>query len=120
MWYLAVLIVGWILYTKRPTRLCIILGSGQSLNLGGHSSEMMRLIQTIQLDKVPLLVLYAAGDPTALVLLNQINFKDQQAIPRARSVGQSWWTTPWTFLYSLLACVWIALRYDIRMVIPFI
>ena len=65
-WVLGVAFILWILYSKKSKKLCIVLGSG------GHSSEMMRILNLLDLKNKPLLCVYASGDPTAVHLLKKI------------------------------------------------
>ncbi|KDE07955.1 hypothetical protein MVLG_01861 [Microbotryum lychnidis-dioicae p1A1 Lamole] len=89
-----------------PASLAVFLGSG------GHTAEMMRLLSGVDWDRYSTRTyLIGMGDKMsedkALALEESINgghftiFR----IPRAREVHQSYLTSPFTTLYSLLYCL---------------
>ncbi|SCZ99189.1 BZ3500_MvSof-1268-A1-R1_Chr7-1g09428 [Microbotryum saponariae] len=89
-----------------PASLAVFLGSG------GHTAEMMRLLCGVDWDRYSTRIyLIGMGDKMsedkALALEESINgghftiFR----IPRARKVHQSYLTSPFTTLYSLLYCL---------------
>ncbi|KAI9183290.1 UDP-N-acetylglucosamine transferase subunit [Blastocladiella emersonii ATCC 22665] len=88
----------------------VVLGSG------GHTMEMLQLLRTVTPDVCPYARVYvvARGDEHSLARV--AHFEVEQAhgqayhvrqLPRARRVGQSFWTAPWTTLVALVHAVWI-------------
>jgi beta-1,4-N-acetylglucosaminyltransferase len=79
---------------KTTSEILIILGSG------GHTTEMFKYLP--KLETVPKVYVIADSD-----LHSENKLKEYETdyklykIPRSRSVKQSWFTTPFTFLYSL-------------------
>nr|CCA17811.1 AlNc14C40G3455 [Albugo laibachii Nc14] len=94
---------------SRTISTMIVLGSG------GHTTEMLQLIKKVNTKiYTPIAFVVASSDSTSIEktnidrhLLSNDNFI---IIPRSREVGQSWLTSTWTTLYSLLICfhiIWI-------------
>lgn len=95
---------------KEPIRTLIVLGSG------GHTMEMFQFLSTLNLEKFnPRLYVIASTDITSKGnskekteefennKFNNNNMKDMYhyiIIPRSREVGQSWFTSFFTFLYA--------------------
>ncbi|KAJ2082946.1 UDP-N-acetylglucosamine transferase subunit [Coemansia sp. RSA 988] len=86
--------------------LCVVLGSG------GHTAEMMRLLQGVDFSRYTQR-LYIVGDCDVLSL-DQIglveggrNIQNEEyyvgRVPRSRNVGQSWRSTPASFIRCLLS-----------------
>lgn len=96
------------------------LYSGQvrlALIKGGHTSEMLALLSSLPADQyAPFLYMVSSGDTHSSA--KACAFEEQYrgtskareglcvAVPRARSVGQSWLTTPFTVAWSLGFCMW--------------
>lgn len=76
---------------RNKKKIMVVLGSG------GHTSEMLKLINKIP-SEYTLIYVISSSDKTSLAKLNgtETIFK----IPRSRKVGQSKWSTVLTFLYS--------------------
>ncbi|KAK4698497.1 hypothetical protein P7C70_g7778, partial [Phenoliferia sp. Uapishka_3] len=92
--------------------IAIFLGSG------GHTAEMMRLLDGLNTTRYDARIyIISSGDnlseAKALQLESRINSGsfDILQIPRARRVLQSYLTSPFTTIYSLIFCLWhISLR----------
>lgn len=88
--------------TSSMTRsLMIVLGSG------GHTTEMLRMVATLSNTVyTPRIYIIATSDFLSELKLREV---DQTSvilkIPRARSVHQSWLTTPFTLLRAILASI---------------
>ncbi|OAD66075.1 glycosyltransferase family 1 protein [Phycomyces blakesleeanus NRRL 1555(-)] len=104
--------VCWVLYSKLPilprTKSCktmIILGSG------GHTGEMVQLIKGLNPIRYnPRIYVVSEEDQLSCTKAkeHEMNIKsefpcDIRTIPRARRVGQSWSTVPWSVFRTLLA-----------------
>ncbi|PIA14500.1 asparagine-linked glycosylation 14 [Coemansia reversa NRRL 1564] len=86
--------------------LCVVLGSG------GHTAEMMRLLQGVDFGRYTRR-LYIVGDSDVLsldqigVLEGDRNIQNEEyyvgRVPRSRKVGQSWKSTPASFARCLLS-----------------
>lgn len=95
-----------------PKTLLIVLGSG------GHTGEMLRLLRAVQLNKYRRRIwVYGQGDEisakkAAQYELSQGNKTGFEILstPRAREVGQSWSSTVFTSLRSLISCFSIVAR----------
>ncbi|KAJ2170611.1 metalloprotease [Coemansia sp. RSA 518] len=94
--------------------LCVVLGSG------GHTAEMMRLLQGVEFDRY-MQRLYVVGDSDALSL-DQIGIVERRGntyneeyfverVPRSREVGQPWLTTPLSVARCLVRTASIFLDY---------
>ncbi|CCI42376.1 unnamed protein product [Albugo candida] len=87
----------------------IVLGSG------GHTTEMLQLIRKLDTEIYsPITFVVASSDSTSIEktkLDRHLHPNDQFiVIPRSREVGQSWLTSIWTTLHSLIICfhiIWI-------------
>ena len=84
---------------------------------GGHTSEMLALLSSLPADEyAPFVYIVSSGDTHSAAKARA--FEEQYratskprtqlcvSVPRARSVGQSWLTTPFTVAWSLLFCAW--------------
>ena len=118
LWAALVLVVGcvWrILASRRPPArpagpLCIaaVLGSG------GHTTEMLSILRALPRDMyTPRVYVVSSGDALSLPKAREAEGGalaphplQGLVIPRARTVQQSWLTTPWTVLTSLAYCLW--------------
>ena len=116
LWAALVLVVGcvWrILASRRPPArpagpLCIaaVLGSG------GHTTEMLSIMRALPRDMyTPRVYVVSSGDALSLPKAREAEGGalaphplQGLVIPRARTVRQSWLTTPWTVLTSLAYC----------------
>ncbi|KNE57286.1 hypothetical protein AMAG_03018 [Allomyces macrogynus ATCC 38327] len=87
--------------------LMVVLGSG------GHTAEMLSLVSTIgrEFPYASRVYVAARGDDLSVAKAAQAELARSDTstvayrvrlIPRARNVGQGWWSTPWT---TLRACV---------------
>ena len=84
----------------KPTRSLIVLGSG------GHTSEMIRLLKTINESKFePRLYIHADTDKLSPTKLSESGNYSIKSIPRSRQVGQSWISSFFSTLFSLLYCI---------------
>lgn len=95
--------------TKAPVSTIIVFGSG------GHTSEMLRLITNLSSERYsPMYFVLAQSDHTSISKIQsaQLHFKDIKYIHihRSREVKQSWLTTMWTTLLSLVDSIPIILR----------
>lgn len=95
-----------------PKTLLVVLGSG------GHTGEMLRLLRAVQLNKYHRRVwVYGEGDEISakkaaqyeLAQGNKTGF-EIVSTPRAREVGQSWSSTVFTSMRTLLSCFSIVAR----------
>lgn len=85
---------------KRPVSMLVVLGSG------GHTSEMLSIIDKINHSKYdPIVYLVARTDSTSERRLNKSHTKKSSLvyyIPRSREVGQSYFTSIFTTLWSFI------------------
>jgi beta-1,4-N-acetylglucosaminyltransferase len=93
--------------TQRSVRVLAVLGSG------GHTTELLTLVQALDAARFQFVFCKAASDTTSAQRLEQYfstQGNNQQFtvlnIPRARDVGQSYWTSIWTTLRAQ----WFAFR----------
>ena len=104
---------------RKPLRVAAILGSG------GHTTEMLSIIQHLSKDKYfPLTYIVAYSDTTSIqqfrnpskgILADNITPQKLYTIPRSREVGQSYFTSMFTTLWSTLNAfsVVISIRPDV-------
>ncbi|CBH11690.1 glycosyltransferase family 28 protein, putative [Trypanosoma brucei gambiense DAL972] len=95
-----------------PLRVCVVLGSG------GHTSEMMRIVETLKTEiwghHRPFYVV-SSTDSHSASLAKQFEERNfgrccrLHIIPRAREVGQSYFLSIFTTLRALWSCVFLAL-----------
>ncbi|KAI7884878.1 asparagine-linked glycosylation 14 [Lichtheimia hyalospora FSU 10163] len=79
---------------QQPCKTCIFLGSG------GHTAEMLQLVQCLDPNKyAPRIYVMAASDTLSQ---SKVDSNQTYHIPRARHVGQGWLTVPWTTFKALL------------------
>lgn len=80
---------------------------------GGHTGEMLQLIKTLpRAEFIPRVYIVSQGDAHSL---SRAHGADELAphplqglvLPRARSVGQSWLTTPFTLAWSMAYTFWV-------------
>ncbi|EGG08132.1 family 1 glycosyltransferase, partial [Melampsora larici-populina 98AG31] len=88
-------------------RTYILLGSG------GHTGEMMRLLSELPFDRyTPRLYIISSGDKLSKTKALELEANKSKGdfsfleIPRARRVHQSFFTTPWSTVVSLIYCLW--------------
>lgn len=104
-------ILAWRRPASRPAGpLCIaaVLGSG------GHTTEMLSILQALPRDRyTPRVYVVSSGDTLSLPKAREAEGgtlaphpMQGLVIPRARTVRQSWLTTPFTVLGSLAYCLW--------------
>ncbi|ORY85580.1 oligosaccharide biosynthesis protein Alg14-like protein [Protomyces lactucae-debilis] len=97
-----------LLYARKsndaPRTLLVTLGSG------GHTGEMISMLSTLDTRPFGRLVFYVStGDRLSLTKANELSQQlgvqqiDIRVIPRARRVKQSFWTSPFTSIISLLS-----------------
>lgn len=104
----------------KPIRLLILLGSG------GHTAEMLRLLQHLASSShrdlyAPSQYLITAGDRMSEGRVRRFDSQPSTLpsrlypIPRARKVKQSWLTTPFTTAWSFVASIRIlwCLSFDV-------
>mmetsp|Transcript_25656 Transcript_25656/g.32329 ORF Transcript_25656/g.32329 Transcript_25656/m.32329 type:complete len:251 (+) Transcript_25656:65-817(+) len=103
--------------TKRtkPSRTLAVLGSG------GHTTEMIRLLSSLSKEHyMPLYYIVASTDTTSINRLNSIHESENKqflpprhsevyTIPRAREVGQSYVTSIFTTILSIVSSAHIVL-----------
>merc|ERR1712062_328495 len=90
-------------------RVCAVLGSG------GHTTEMIRIVQCLDDCFTPLFLIQADTDRhSAKVAQEKLKNKKYSInlIPRAREVKQSWWTTVLSTMKAIL--VSIPIIFDVR------
>lgn len=101
--------------TNRPrttaASLFVVLGSG------GHTKEMLTMLRGLDASRYrPAVFVRAASDTRSEGMVKSsastltIKPDAMLTVPRSRSVGQSWLTTPFTTLYALVASVALVLR----------
>ncbi|RHZ61371.1 hypothetical protein Glove_348g25 [Diversispora epigaea] len=99
---------------KPPFKTCIVLGSG------GHTMEMLQLLKGVDFNSLYRPRKYIVTGSDILSSEKARNFESHkgnvenvdyiiQLVPRSREVGQSWITTPFSVLKSLIACIRIIL-----------
>ena len=95
-----------------PMKTLVVLGSG------GHTSEMLELIQRLDARRYsPMTYVIAKSDTTSLVRLQACNKTGPRCppgevlyLPRSREVGQSYWTSIGTTTFSLLYAFGMVLK----------
>ncbi|MBW0467922.1 hypothetical protein O181_007637 [Austropuccinia psidii MF-1] len=94
-----------------PRRTCCSLGV--FLGSGGHTGEMIRLLMGLPFDRyTPRTYIISSGDSISKAKVLELEQSKGQGdflfveIPRARKVHQSFLTTPFSTLYSLVFCFW--------------
>jgi len=85
----------------------LVLGSG------GHTSELLSLADTLDVRRyTPRIYVSASSDGHSSKRAAKEDPQGiQEYVPRARHVGQSWLTTPWTTAVAALASLHIFLRH---------
>lgn len=85
----------------RAFKTLVVLGSG------GHTTEMLRLVSALDPKRYcPFVFVVADSDQFSLDKLREERRRDDDlvaTVPRSRHVGQSWLTSAWSTLRSLLA-----------------
>ena len=111
----------------RPLKTLVVLGSG------GHTTEMLHLIKNLNQDRYdPVVLVIATSDrtslrrvqayPHSLPIKNKDNLTENInecifRIPRSREVGQSYWTSILSTIYSFFFAFWLVgfkVRVDIN------
>ncbi|OEU14167.1 UDP-N-acetylglucosamine transferase subunit ALG14 [Fragilariopsis cylindrus CCMP1102] len=107
--------------SKRPLKTLVVLGSG------GHTTEMLHLIKNLNPDHYyPVVLIVATTDttslrrvqayPHSLPVQNKDNLIEEEKnnnggriyrIPRSREVGQSYWSSILTTMYSFFFAFWL-------------
>lgn len=93
----------------KPCKTIICIGSG------GHTTEMLKLVQTLHYSKYsPRFYVTASSDKTSTAKIRSLEDSNTDfhivEIPRSRVVGQSYITSVFTTLYSILYCVPVVCR----------
>mmetsp|Transcript_32737 Transcript_32737/g.35280 ORF Transcript_32737/g.35280 Transcript_32737/m.35280 type:complete len:279 (-) Transcript_32737:168-1004(-) len=102
---------------RRPLKTLVVLGSG------GHTTEMLHLIKNLNPEYYdPIVLVIATSDktslrrveayPHSLPIKNKNNLTENInecifRIPRSREVGQSYWTSILTTMYSFFFAFWL-------------
>jgi len=102
---------------RRPLKTLVVLGSG------GHTTEMLHLIKNLNPEYYdPVVLVIATSDktslrrvqayPHSLPIKNKNNLTENInecifRIPRSREVGQSYWTSILTTIYSFFFAFWL-------------
>jgi len=113
---------------RRPLKTLVVLGSG------GHTTEMLHLIKNLNPEYYdPIVLVIATSDktslrrveayPHSLPIKNKNNLTENInecifRIPRSREVGQSYWTSILTTMYSFFFAFWLVgfkVRVDINL-----
>ena len=101
------------LAVRRPPRPPPPNSVGIMLGSGGHTAEMLQLIRTLPHGEFyPRVYLVSEGDVHSLAraraLEGELAPHPLQALvlPRARAVGQSWLSTPFTVVWSTIYTIW--------------
>ena len=88
---------------EKKTKMCVVLGSG------GHTMEMLHVMKPFDkeyhqnIEKIDFII--AESDTISSQKIEDIqSTKEIHKIPRSRKVGQSYFTSIFTTLYSLLIC----------------
>jgi beta-1,4-N-acetylglucosaminyltransferase len=93
---------------RTPISTVVVLGSG------GHTTEMLQLLQSLNPDLYqPLTFIVAKTDTTSLRRVEAMSIRKPDVvhhIPRAREVGQSYWTSIGTTLWSLFFTLALVFR----------
>ena len=93
---------------RKTARTLVVLGSG------GHTGEMMYLMRSLNRKKFrPLHIVYASSDSMSRVrALSEWNSSTVSfhSVPRSRSVGQSWITTPFTTAWAIVHSILLIVR----------
>jgi beta-1,4-N-acetylglucosaminyltransferase len=96
--------------THQPLKTLVVLGSG------GHTTEMLTLIRNLDAQRyAPMVLVVAQTDTTSIRRVQAYPHKlpfDRETvpiyyIPRSREVGQSYWTSIGTTLYSFWFAFWL-------------
>ena len=98
---------------QRPRRPPAPNSVGVMLGSGGHTGEMLQLLKSLPSDEfAPHIYIASRGDAHSLsrarTAEGQLAPHPLQGLvlPRARSVGQSWVTTPFTLAWSMAYTIW--------------
>lgn len=97
--------------------IALVLGSG------GHTSEILKIISNLPdhiKDPLNHLIIYSSGDTLSLSKYKSIFFKapaEIKLIPRARRVGQSYFTSIFHTIYSLMSCIFLFIKSKPKIVI---
>jgi beta-1,4-N-acetylglucosaminyltransferase len=84
-----------------PKQVSAVLGSG------GHTNEMLRIIEGLSDELKPTIFICSLSDTLSQSKISQISTKKQQQrqiilLPRPRNVGQSYFTSTFTTLRTIL------------------
>ncbi|KAL7577671.1 hypothetical protein ACA910_015182 [Epithemia clementina (nom. ined.)] len=87
-----------------PLKTMVVLGSG------GHTTEMLNMIQPLNPKYYhPLIFVKAKSDTTSVMRLEKAGYNPEQVdifdIPRSREVGQSYWSSVVTTGIALCTCI---------------
>lgn len=94
----------------------LVLGSG------GHSAELLKIVANLPASlKEPSthLLIYSTGDAISLAKYEGMLGGEAAAIkqiPRARRVGQSYFTSIFTTIYSFIVALFVFIRYNPKLV----
>lgn len=96
-----------------PIRTLVVLGSG------GHTTEMLTLVDALDPSSFsPLLFCKASSDTTSQQRLATLRHTPAvHNIPRAREVGQSYWTSLWTTLVAQVHAIRLVYRLRPRLLL---
>lgn len=98
-------------------RIAVVLGSG------GHTSEIIKIISSLSpklSDPSKHVLIYSSGDTLSLSKYESVfgSVSEQfSRIPRARSVGQSYFTSIFTTIYSCLFSMYVLIKFKPKLVI---
>ncbi|KAI2500651.1 Oligosaccharide biosynthesis protein Alg14 like [Fragilaria crotonensis] len=94
--------------TKLPLKTLVVLGSG------GHTTEMLQMIQQLNPQTYdPLVYIVATTDDTSERRINAFGGRlpsETYFIPRSREVGQSYVTSIASTLYAMIFSLWIVFK----------
>lgn len=94
--------------------IALVLGSG------GHTSELIKIIKETSTKPVKHLLIYSDGDSLSVSKYKNVFGIDAsyvKRIPRARRVGQSYFTSIFSTLYSFIISIYILLQFNPKIVI---
>ncbi|ETV98906.1 hypothetical protein H310_08396 [Aphanomyces invadans] len=96
--------------TAKKIRTLVVLGSG------GHTTEMLKLIKRLSVEQyTPLAFVVAASDHTSeekARMERKGSALQVYTIPRSREVGQSWTSTVFTSMHSLLYSIAVVFHFQ--------
>lgn len=101
---------------RKSVRLCTVLGSG------GHTTEMLALLEKLGCNYTPRFYVIAKSDPLSLKKVTELEKKGDGSfelylIGRSREVLQSYFTSIFTTLLAFMESIWIVSTHEFDLLI---